>query len=321
MKKPTHPKTLFSGSSRNASILSKDTHGPGDQSAGQQWCVYTGKFHDSSEMTDDHILSLSMGGLDVFTIRCSKEGNLHVNKTLDEKFARQPFVANLRRALQFKSHRKKQSLVRWDATIADLKASLDMSGDAIQVDSFRSSGPNAINVRQAADGKIFRTEFIFDTDLILRYGCRLALGTGYYLFGDVFREYGYHDELRGLMNSKTAMSDLKFRLANYKPIGFWANSWPHSLGFGKPLYPALCSQQERHLFFTQHGRAETVLGISLFSGLFVWYFNISKDPDKFPIGGDFDLGSATEIAFRPHEFKRWDFRSYLLRFQETRQRS
>ena len=308
-------------SSRRIRTSLKNAHDLGDQSTGQQWCVYTGKFHDPSEMTDDHILSLSMGGLDAFTIRCSKAGNSDVNRTLDEKFARQPFVANLRRALRFESHRRNRGLVRFATKIGDAKAFLNMSAEEIQLESFRSSAPNAINFRQAASGKSFRTEFNFDTDLILRYGCRLALGTGYFLFGDVFRDYGYHDELRALMNSATATRDAEFKIANYKPVDFWALNWPHSYQLGKPLFPALCTQRDRHLFFTQHGAAETVLGISLFDGLFLWYFNIAKDPQKFPASGDFDLGSATEITFRPHEFKRWDFRSYLLRFQNTRQRS
>jgi hypothetical protein len=45
-----------------------------------EWCPYTGKFYGRSEMTDDHVVPLSMGGLDTFTIRCSKEGNRLVNK-------------------------------------------------------------------------------------------------------------------------------------------------------------------------------------------------------------------------------------------------
>jgi hypothetical protein len=78
-------------------------------------------------------------------------------------------------------------------------------------------------------------------------------------------------------------------------------------------FAAILAQQGRHLFFTYHGPAEIVLGISMFDGVFRWYFNIARDPSRFPAGDD--LGAVTEITYSPHQLRRSDMRSYLVDFR------
>ena len=65
--------------------------------AQKEWCVYTGGWYSLSETTVDHIIPLTIGGHDAFVIRASEQGNEYVSRHLDEKFAKHPFVANLRR--------------------------------------------------------------------------------------------------------------------------------------------------------------------------------------------------------------------------------
>ena len=290
----------------------------------KEWCVYTGNWYAASDMTNEHVIALSIGGHDSFTIRTSRSGNDRANQTLDEKVKGLPLIASFRGHYQFRGHRDNRPLVRWPSKLGDLNVNLDLSDEAIRVESFRSKGQHAINFRRAAgEADTFSSTFSLDLNLLLRFGCRLALGSAYFLFGDTFRNYGYHEELRKLMNSPAAVQDLRFRLANKKGPGFWAVSCPESsltLGPLGPLWKALLSQQDRHCFFTLHTVAEIVLGISLFGGLFRWYFNIANDTDRFPIGGEFELGSATEIVYCPHEFRRSDLRSYLARFQRALRR-
>jgi hypothetical protein len=197
----------------------------------REWCVYTGLWHRPNEMTDDHVLPLSLGGHDRFTIRASKRGNSHVNRTLDENMKAHPLLANIRRLKGLHGHRPTRPVIRWASKVGDQDTYLNLSEPQIHIESFRSQGTHALNMRQAVQGlSEFPVRFDFDLNLLLRFGCRLALGTSYHLFGDAFREYGYHEELRSLMDSDNVWRDLRFRLANKRGPGFWALGWPHSLG-------------------------------------------------------------------------------------------
>jgi len=118
------------------------------------------------------------------------------------------------------------------------------------------------------------------------------------------------------MNSADSVDELKFCVTNNHGKGFWGTSWPVSLQTDR-LFPdllffeMLCRQDNKHVIFTLHTNSELILGISLFSGFFRWYFNIAADTHKFPIGGDFDLGAVIEIDLNRKSYQKTNLRSYL----------
>lgn len=278
-----------------------------------EWCPYTGKLHPPDEMTEDHVIPLSLGGHNGLTIRASREGNAHVNRLLDEPIAKHPFVANMRRVRGLTGRRGKLPVVKWPSAVGNIPAVVNWSSPKLELETFRGTAPYGINLRRALHpGEQFKSEISFSADQFLSFGCRLALGAAHHLFGETFRLHGYHDELRALMNSPTSLKDLQFGLANARGSGFfWALSWPRRADELEPLWPALCQRTDGHLVFAEHTVRELILGVSLFGGFFQWYFNITKDSRAFPIGGDFELGAVVEMSLSPPSYRRTDLRSHL----------
>jgi hypothetical protein len=185
------------------------------------------------------------------------------------------------------------------------------------VNAYRSKNKYGLNISKCPEpSEKLTAKFRFDLNLILSFGCKIALGASYFLFGEVFRNWGYHNELRNLMNSGDSLGDIRFYIVNNRAKGFWGISWPVSF-FTNRLFPGLaffemlCTQNDKHIIFTLHTNSELILGISLFSGFFRWYFNIASDAQKFPIGGDFELGAVIEIDLKKNTYQKTNLRSYL----------
>ena len=154
----------------------------------------------------------------------------------------------------------------------------------------------------------------------MSFGAKLALGASTFLFGDTFQSHGYHNELRSLMNSSTPVDDLKFMVSTNQGKGFWALSWPKSLQTASALPPwfdAVLGQPDKNVVFTLHTTSEVILGCSILSGFYRWYFNVAKDPECFPIGGDFELGAVIDIDLKPRQFRQSSLRDYLSRWVQV----
>ena len=211
--------------------------------------------------------------------------------------------------------------MRWPVRLQGVKGEVDLSQDIARFITYRSKSEYGLNLSKAIlREQQLEAEFRFDKNLILSFGCKLALGSAYFLFGEAFISYGYHKELRKLMYAQDSVRDLKFMLANNTEKGFWALNWPHSLNT-REIFPsffeALCRREDRHLIFTLHTVSELVVCISLFAGFLRWHFNIAKDVTKFPVGENFELGAVLEIDLKRRTFNRTDLRSYLVSFKRS----
>jgi hypothetical protein len=278
--------------------------------AGLEWCVYTGRWHAAADMSDDHVIPLSLGGSDAFVVRASREGNAQINRELDEPFKAHPFVANMRRIRKMGGRRGKVPVVHWPAKIRGHSTRINFSTKQITAETFRKGHPLGINSSRPVRGERFQASIDFDLDQVMRFGCRLALGAAHFFFRDTFREHGFHEQLRGLMNSPTALRDHEFQIVNNLTGGFWAVSWPKANTFPEPVWDAMCKRSQGHLVFTDHSVQGIRLGISLFDGFFRWFFNLTATPRRFPIGGDFEQGAVIEID-STGQMKKADLRSHL----------
>ena len=107
--------------------------------------------------------------------------------------------------------------------VGDAPGIINWSKPKVELATFRSKGRYAINMTRVLDkGEAISSEGTFDVNLLTKFGCRLALGASYHLFGDVFREHGFHEELRDLMRAPNSVDLLGFK--NLNVVGnspFW----------------------------------------------------------------------------------------------------
>lgn len=281
------------------------------------WCPYTGRqWNNSVEFINiEHIIPLSLGGHNSLTIKVNKNENSRIGSELDSKITNSPIISSARRHLNLRGHKRDRPKVQWTAACNGLNGRLDLTPNTPNFSAFRSKNDYGINIsKDLANGEKLSAQFNFDLNLILSFGCKLALGASYFLFGDVFKDHGHHDELRKLMNSKKAYDDLLFKYTQNKGKGFWGLNWPKSINNSSlfpPFFDAICKEQEKHLIFTFHTNREIILCISLFSGFYKWFFNIAKDASMYPIKDKFDVGTTIEIDIKEKKYTHISLREYL----------
>lgn len=281
------------------------------------WCPYSGKeWIDRDGIVDEeHIIPLSLGGHNCLTIKVNKDENNKLGTRLDGKIVNLPIISSARRYYNLKGHSKSKPKVEWMAELNGLRGRLDLTPEVPKFTAYRSKNEYGINVsKDLKGGKKITSKFNFDFNIILSFGCKVALGVGYYLFGDIFRYNGYHEQLRNLMISTSSFDDLKFIFVQNNGKGFWGIRWPQSYKAGKifpPFFDAICNQNDKHLLFTYITQREIILGISLFSGFFKWFFNIGKNPHAFWTDRDDELGDVIEINIPKKECTKTLLKRYL----------
>jgi len=279
------------------------------------WCPYTNQFISELDSNEEHIIPLSLGGNNSFTIKVSSDANSRRASMLDAQFGKLGIVSSARKYFKLKGHSKEEPQVRWPVSIQGMKGTLDLSKDSHVFIARRSHNPYGLNIDKNLTEKTeVRASLDFDANMMLSFACKVALGSGKYLFPKAFREYGQHDHLRLLMNSENSIADLK-HLVSFGSTRFWALPWPQSLRAPdkiEPWFKLIQRRKEKHVIFTLHTTSEIILGISLFSGLYPFYFQLSGFPEKFPIGGNFELGAVMEFDLPSKSFKRENLRDYLV---------
>ena len=283
-----------------------------------QWCPYTNKFLTPSDLDEEHVIPRSLGGHDRFTTSVQSSENSALGGKLDAAISSHPIVSSARRHYGLLGHSKKAPPVRWPAYYKNLKGTLDLTGDKFDFITYRGLNPYGINFNQRLTaGSRFFVDIEFDENITLSFGSKIALGAANFFFGDVFRRHGYHDELRCLLNSPAAAEHARRMVKINQGRGFWAVSWPKShkvSGVLPAWFDAILGQPDKNVVFTLHTTSELILGCSILSGFYRWYFNIAKRPNEFPIGDDFDLGAVVEIDLKSNEFSQSNLRDYLCKW-------
>jgi len=266
-------------------------------------------------MNNEHIIPLALGGHNSFTIPVHAVKNAEIGYQLDAKISANPIVSSARRYYHLRGRSRQKPLVRWPAIHKDLKGTLELTGSDVKFMTYRSKNTYGLNLSLTpASEDQCKSEFTFDQNLILSFGAKLALGASAFLFGSTFKNHGYHEELRTLMNSECSIDKLKSLVSANGGRGFWAISWPQSLSVGEILptwCDAILGQKDKNIVFTLHTTSEVILGCSILAGFYRWYFNIGKDPEQFPIGGAFEIGAVIDIDLKEKTFQRSNLREYL----------
>ncbi|WP_419774645.1 hypothetical protein [Halarcobacter sp.] len=288
----------------------------------EEWCVYIDKIVTDKKCNIEHIIPKSIGGHNKFTIKVEKEKNSKLGRELDCKITDHPIMLMMRQKYNLRGYSKKPIKYIWNATVNGLEGSLDLRNRNIIFNTYRGLNEYGLNVSKKITNETISTKISYDENILVSFGAKMALGIGKYLYQDIFKCYGFHNELRNLMNSKESLRKLKsFQLDSNKKK-FWIVTPMKYIdsrvqNHFEPWMNAILSQDDKHVIFTLHTQSEIVLGISLFgSPLNTWLCNIGRKCLEFPIGGDFELGRVIEIDLNSKEFLEVDLRTYLVEYSK-----
>ena len=181
--------------------------GANEASASTVYCPYTDRDIPLSESSPEHIIPLSLGGMNGFTIPVSKDFNSRVGSEIDGALANDFLVMSKRDKHGAKGHSKKHpENVFTNASNAD-------TGEPLHVTLGQVRGLRLWDPKQKRDvtgqGQKVNIGFKVDLDVTHRFVAKVALSAGYLVYGDQFRKHVKHEDFRKIMNHRpTEMGDL-----------------------------------------------------------------------------------------------------------------
>ncbi len=276
------------------------------------YCVYTDREVPCSETSPEHIIPLSLGGSGAFTIRVETGFNSTIGHSIDGQVANDPILKVLRAKRDARGHSNQPVEARWNRTV-------DQDGNPLQVTIHK----DGIHVRDPKTGRILSdpeagtrllsSNFKIQPRAKIPFSAKVALGTGYFLYGDIFRKRADHQGLRALVRS---LEKLDEETLKENKIRYFDSIFDPNFDRNDP----------------NHNVAELMLRafdcsaviVSYASGALLFFIGIlgewfstivvPADDKAFPDTGDFDLGHA--LVIEPEGLARLSFREAVKQFGE-----
>ncbi len=159
------------------------------------YCPYTDRVISRSSASLEHVIPLSLGGVDEFTILVDSDANSKLGHLVDGALANDPIISMMRAKTGTRSQSGKAFRNVWKKTKGPDDQPLQI---VIGKDSFEIFDP--IQKKKLDDnetsGWTLNSTLKMDIYVRMPFAAKVGLGTGYFLFGDVFRKHCNHSQLR-----------------------------------------------------------------------------------------------------------------------------
>lgn len=162
------------------------------------YCPYTNRDLDESQANSEHIIPLSLGGVNGFEIPVCKEFNSRAGSEIDAKIGKELVVQSRRVNLKVKGHSSKTPEMYY-------KNALDVdTGIPMQVKISKDKGisarvPHIPKGAKHPTGRKIQLTSMADLDVWLQYTAKVSLSAGYFAYGDLFRNHVDTENLRKIM--------------------------------------------------------------------------------------------------------------------------
>lgn len=168
------------------------------------FCIYTNQEIETADSNPEHIIPLSLGGCNTFVIPVSSAKNAELGTSVDGEMVNDPVMSLYRQALGYKGHsRKKVSPVFKKAFIKKSGKPVQLRYDIGKIGIFSPMDRRDLQDDELS-GEIVRATIPFNKMIRIVFVAKVALATGFFIYGNVFVQHADHDSLRKLMNYKKA---------------------------------------------------------------------------------------------------------------------
>ncbi|TWC63178.1 hypothetical protein FB597_11124 [Herbaspirillum sp. SJZ099] len=280
------------------------------------YCPYTDEELLPTETNCEHIIPLSLGGSNQFTIGVNAKFNAEVGSKVDGVLANDFLILSRRIALDARGHTKKKPIaISKKSTMGDQKS-------PVQVEFFSEDGLKVYDpikrrnlTEEEVSGKTFTSSFTLHRFSRLRFAAKVALATGYFVFGEWFRQNVAHDELRTLMNldSSPSPEDFEgFRIQVYDE--FTQPSEADQQQF--VMDEAFCRIVKGSCVYFVPGPVNLGVTVGVL-GEYLATLNIPAKTDEFPFSDENDLGHT--VLLENGQMERISYRQFARRVYDKLQ--
>ena len=163
------------------------------------YCPYTDTEIILSLSNNEHIIPLSLGGSNSFVLPVNAKFNSDAGSSIDGDLANDLLILFRRRHFDARGHSKKKPRV--------INKHSAMNSRPVQVEFVGEEGLKVYDPVQRCTlgeeevaGQEFTSRFTISRYSHLKFAAKVALASGYFVFGEWFRSNVEHNELRALMN-------------------------------------------------------------------------------------------------------------------------
>ena len=264
------------------------------------YCIYTDKEILKENSNTEHIIPLSLGGSNDFTINVDKEFNSKVGSEIDGALSND-FIMNMIRSKRgIYGHSKKAAEMIWKKSClnGDPTQPIQVTFPADLNENVKMWNPKTRSYlpQEQTGGAKIESKFIIDRFIRVKFAAKVALGAGHFAYADLFRQYIDHPSLRAVLNTDFS----KVKEINLKGV---------NLGVSDPFTPipekdkgltemfrAMCKMLDTCVLFLLC--TENLIITIGIMGEWIATLNVQGKTEYFPNAGEYDLGHVISIHNR-----------------------
>ena len=263
------------------------------------YCPYTDRDIPEAQSSPEHIVPLSLGGINGLEIPVDSAFNSQVGSKLDGALANEFLFALKRTKFDARGHsgKKPVALVR--------KATYSENSRPAQV---RFHSKERLKVWDSRDREFkervpqFEISLSIDIDLPVKFAAKVALAAGYYVYGDLFRQHVDHRQFRDVMNTDLRKLDFTKTPADLglAHLTLQVDSYLREV-LHEPEYDALnsirafCSSVEGSVVVLAPGYGCFGVGVGIL-GQYVATVIATAETDTFPNDGNYAWGHVLAVT-------------------------
>ena len=165
------------------------------------YCIYTDAEVDEANGNLDHIIPLSLGGKNGFCVWSDANFNSVIGSKVDGAVANDSLIMLARRDADARGHSGTEPVPVWRKSILEGRPVQVSFGDEIKVWDARAK--SYLDPKDFLD-KPLESRWIYNPFARSRFTAKVALGAGYFVFGESFRAAADCGELRKMLTADLA---------------------------------------------------------------------------------------------------------------------
>lgn len=260
-----------------------------DQTHNKVYCIYTDKYWDAKDTNEEHIIPLSLGGNDRFVIRAHTRTNNKLGSEIEGKMSDDFIIKMHRKQLDVKGHNRKEVKMTIKKSILEKKPiQVSFCRDRLEVyDPIKKVMLDSASY----EGKPISSQFKIDLLVPLKFIAKVALSSGYFSYGDTFRQYCKLGPLRKMLHVKSSQ-DIPDGMKGYV---WYTLPKPEQMTDFIMFKLLIEKYLKSSCVVFMHCKENILIHVGIL-GKYIGSINVNAQMDKLPNDGNYRLGHI--IYFR-----------------------
>ena len=241
------------------------------------YCIYTDKEIEFAHSSLEHIIPLSLGGSNAFVIQVCGVKNAKLGAEVDGQLIKDPALSLHVSKLGYRGHSgKKVTPVFKKAFLKKTNKPVQLRYDIGRIAVYSPIDKRDLEIKELL-GEIVRVTIPYNRMIRIVFTAKVALATGYFIYGDTFVQHADHESLRTLMNY-TMGQPLDYLGA--LPLGVECNlSVSEELDEKKLISRVMKTSSVQFKLYSAINRIRATVGIG---GKFIGSITFNADVAAFP---------------------------------------